>query len=190
MERKMLDYYPHVLRSYGEIKGVADSQQWLFERLWAAAERVFENQFVETMDDMGLTRWEHILGIRPKGTAMLEERRFAVLLKLNQAQLPYTYRSLRRYLGSVSSDFETRLNHNAYYLWLRVRLEGYRQRDELAGVLRQMLPANIVLFMRTEIPQEITGPRLCFASGVTVVKRHRHKAQAYRYKAQAYREGV
>ena len=45
-------------------------------------------------------------------------------------------------------------------------------------------------FMRTEIPQEITGPRLCFASGVTVVKRHRHKAQAYRHKAQAYREGV
>ena len=53
----MLDYYPHVLRSYGEIKGVADSQQWLFERLWAAAERVFENQFVEPMDDMGL-RWQ------------------------------------------------------------------------------------------------------------------------------------
>lgn len=180
MERKILDYYPHVLRDYREIKGIADGQQWLFDRLWAAAGRVFENQFVETMDDMGLARWERILGIRPKGTATLEERRFAVLLKLNQAQLPYTYRSLRRYLGSVSGDFETRLNHNAYYLWLRIRLEGYRQRDELAGVLRQMLPANIVLFVRTEIPQEINGPRLCFASGVTIIKRHRHKAAGVR----------
>lgn len=176
MERRMIEYYPHVLRDYREIKGIADGQQWLFERLWAAVERVFENQFVETMDDMGLERWERILGIRPKGTATLAERRFAVLLKLNQAQLPYTYRSLRRYLGSVSDDFETRLNHDAYYLWLRVRLEGYRQRDELAGALRQMLPANIVLFLRTEIPQEITGPRLCVASGVTVIKYHRHKA--------------
>lgn len=175
----MLDYYPHVLRDYREIRGIADGQQWLFERLWAAAERVFENQFVETMDGMGLERWEKILDIRPKGTAALAERRFQVLLRLNQAQLPYTYRSLRRYLASVSGDFETRLNHNAYFLWLRVRLEGYRQRDELAGVLRQMLPANIVLFMRTEIPQEITGPHLCFASGVTVIKHHRHKVQAY-----------
>lgn len=172
----MIEYYPHVLRDYREIKGVADGQQWLFGRLWAAVERVFENQFVETMDDMGLERWERILGIRPKGTATFPERRFAVLLKLNQAQLPYTYRSLRRYLGSVSGDFETRLNHGAYFLWLRVRLEGYRQRDELAGVLRQMLPANIVLFMRTEIPQNIAKPPLCAASGVTVVKYYRHKA--------------
>lgn len=171
----MLEYYPHVLREYREIKGIADGQQWLFGQLWAAVERVFENQFVETMDDMGLGRWERILAIRPKGTATLEERRFAVLLKLNQAQLPYTYRSLRRYLGSVSMEFETRLNHKAYYLWLRVRLEGYRQRDELSGVLRQMLPANIVLFMRTEIPQDTAKPPLCVAAGVTVVKRHRHK---------------
>lgn len=176
MERKMLEYYPRVLRDYREIKGIADGQQWLFEQLWAAVERVFENQFVETMDDMGLARWEKILGIHPKGVATLAERRFAVLLKLNQAQLPYTYRSLRRYLGSVSSDFETRLHHDSYYLWLRVRLEGYRQRDELAETLRQMIPANIVMFMRTEIPQKITGPRLCIASGVTVVKRHRHMA--------------
>ncbi len=182
----MLDYYPHVLRDYREIKGIADGQQWLFERLWDAVGRVFGNQFVETMDDMGLERWERILGIRPKGTATLEERRFEVLLKLNQAQLPYTYRSLRRYLGSVSNDFETRLDNNAYYLWMRIRLEGYRQRDELADVLRQMLPANIVLFLRTEIPQRLEQPPLCIASGVTVVKRHRHKAAS----VQAYESGV
>ncbi len=71
MEPKILDYYPHVLRSYREIKGVADSQQWLFNRLWAAAERVFENQFVETMDDMGLTRWERIWTIVNKKDTFL-----------------------------------------------------------------------------------------------------------------------
>lgn len=176
MERKMLEYYPHVLRDYREIKGIADGQQWLFSLLWAETERLLANQFVDTMDEMGLVRWERILDIHPKGTAALAERRFQVKLRLNQGQLPYTYRSLQRYLAAVSDDFETRIDHGAYFLWLRIRLEGYRQREELSGVLRQMLPANIGWFMRAEIPQEISGPQMCIASGVTVIKRHRHRA--------------
>lgn len=171
----MIEYLPHVLREYQEMKGIMDGQQWLFTLLWDEMERIFENQFIETADAGGLERWERMMQLYPKGSDSLEERCFRIKTKWNQGQLPYTYRTLQQYLATVSGDFETRVDHNAYALFLRVRLEGFRRRDALAEVLRKMIPANITFGMKTEIPQKIRQPQLTIVSGMRVTVRHRHK---------------
>lgn len=176
MQRKMIEYLPHVLREYREMKGITDGQQWLFTLLWSEVERVFLNQFIETADEYGIGLFERILKIHTKGTDTLEERRFRVKTKWNQGQLPYTYPFLQQYLGTISTDFETQLNRDLYELYLRIRLEGYSQRDELKSVLRKMIPANIVLNMRMEIPQKVGDPPLTIAVGAGTIVRHRHKA--------------
>ena len=175
MERKMIEYLPHILREYREYKGIADGQQWLFALLWAAMERVLMNQFIETADEVGIGRWEKILNITPKGTETLEERRFRIKSRVNQAQLPYTYRALQIYLSSVSEDFETVVDHNAYTLFLRITLAGYRQRDDLAAVLRLMIPANMVLIMQTWIPQNIKQPQFTLGTAMRTMVKHKHK---------------
>ena len=175
MEREIIDYFPQVLRGYREIKGIADGQQWLFNLLWDAAEEVFRNQYIETADEGGIRLFERILGIQPKGSETLEERRFRVLSRWNQAQLPYTYRSLRQYLASVSEGYETRLDANAYALYLRLRLAGYRQRDELLSILRRMIPANIAMTVQTDIPQRVEPPQLTILTGIHTMVSHNHK---------------
>ena len=175
MERNIIEYFPHVLRGYREIKGIADGQQWLFTLLWLAVEEVFRNQYIETADEDGLRLFERILGVQPKGTESLEERRFRVRSKWNQEHLPYTYRSLRQYLASMTLAFETRLDANAYALYLRLRLAGYRQRDELLEVLRKMIPANLTMTAQTDIPQEIKQPQLTIAAGMYTTVCHKHK---------------
>lgn len=175
MQRKMIEYLPHVLREYREMKGIMEGQQWLFTLLWSEVDRVFRNQFIETADEDGIRLFERILKIQPKGTDTLEERRFRVKAKWNQGQLPYTYPFLQQYLGTISEDFETKMDHDAYGLHLRIRLEGYRQRDEVNASLRRMIPANLTLTMQTEIPQKIRQPQLTIATGMQTMVRHRHK---------------
>ena len=176
MERNIIDYFPQVLRGYREIKGIADGQQWLFDLLWNATEEVFRNQYIETADEGGIRLFERILNIKPKGSETLEERRFRVLSRWNQAQLPYTYRSLRQYLASVSEGYETRLDANAYALYLHLRLAGYRQRDELLSILRKMIPANIAMTVQTDIPQRVEPPQLTIITGAYTTVSHRHRA--------------
>ena len=175
MQRKMIEYLPHVLREYREMKGITDGQQWLFTLLWSEVERIFLNQFIETADEYGIGLFERILKIYPKGTDTLEERRFRVRTKWNQGQLPYTYPFLQQYLGTISDDFETKLNHDIYELYLRIRLEGYQERDAVIDSLRRMIPANMMLTMKTDIPQRIRQPQLTLATATQTIVRHRHK---------------
>ena len=175
MQRKMIEYLPHVLREYREMKGITDGQQWLFTQLWSEVEKVFLNQFIETADENGIGMFERILKSYPKGTDTLEERCFRVKTKWNQGQLPYTYRFLQQYLGTISTDFETQLHPDLYELYLRIRLEGYRQRDEVEHSLRKMIPANMTLAMKTQIPQKTRQPQLTLAAATQTIVRHKHK---------------
>ncbi len=70
--------------------------------------------------------------LRRLGT--VQDRRDRILIKYLD-QLPYTYRTLLKYLATVSEDFTVTLNENAYDLYIRIRLEGYAQRDALAATL-------------------------------------------------------
>lgn len=175
MERNIIEYFPHVLRGYREFKGIADGQQWLFALLWASMERVFMNQFIETADEVGIGRWEKILKITPKGTDTLEERRFRVKSRVNQAQLPYTHRVFQIYLASVSDDYETSIDYDAYTLFIRITLDGYRQRDDLAAILRVMIPANIALIIQACIIQKIRQPQFTVGTAVRTIVKHKHK---------------
>ena len=101
---------------------------------------------------MGANAGKKILGLSVEPGDTLQDRRDRILIKYLD-QLPYTYRTLLKYLATVSEDFTVTLNENAYDLYIRIRLEGYAQRDALAATLGQMIPANLVLRLRTDIPQ-------------------------------------
>ena len=73
MERKLIDYLPYVIRDYAEFQGIMGSEQPEIEKAWNTTDDLLNNQFIPTAGNMGLSRWEKILGITPKGTDSLEE---------------------------------------------------------------------------------------------------------------------
>ena len=89
MDRKLINYLPYVVRDYAEFQGITGAEQPEFENAWAAVDDLLNNQFIKTAGNLGLSRWEKILGISPKGTDTLDDRRFRVLTRLNE-ELPYT----------------------------------------------------------------------------------------------------
>ena len=94
MDRKLINYLPYVVRDYAEFQGITGAEQPEVETAWAAADDLLANQFIKTAGNLGLSRWEKILGITPKGTDTLDDRRFRVLARMKEA-LPSTLPQLR-----------------------------------------------------------------------------------------------
>lgn len=145
MKRKLIDYLPLVLRPYREMLGITDGQQWLFNLLWDAIDRVFDNQFLESCDEYGISRWEGMLQITPKGTDNLEERRFRILAKLRE-QLPFTYRMLLQQLTVLCGEgnFTVSLLPYAYLLKVSVRLKNRKNIEAVRELLERMVPVNMI----------------------------------------------
>lgn len=87
MERKLIDYLPYAMRDFKEYEGIMESEQPEFDQAWNNADDLLNNQFISTAGNVGLSRWEKILEITPKGTDSLEDRRFRILTRINEELL-------------------------------------------------------------------------------------------------------
>ena len=147
------EYWPRYLQELIEFQQIANAEQPEFENAVSDVKSAADDFFLVSLSEYGCERWEKILGLSAAPGDTVQDRRDRILIKYLD-QLPYTYRTLLKYLATVSEDFTVTLNENAYDLYIRIRLEGYAQRDALAATLGQMIPANLVLRLRTDIPQD------------------------------------
>lgn len=123
MDRKLINYLPFVVRDYAEFKGITGAEQPEFELAWAAADDLLSNQFIHTAGNLGLSRWEKILEITPKGTDTLNDRRFRILARLNE-ELPYTLPQLRVILESLCGPGNFSADVTDYTLLVKVGVAG------------------------------------------------------------------
>jgi len=109
-----------------------------------AIEILLDNQFIQTLTEYGVGRWEKMLDIAPKATWTLDERRFAVLLRLAES-LPYTFRALERMLGELCGNDGYSLDLNGYSLGVKIALTAKNKVDEVRAMLRRVCPANLAI---------------------------------------------
>lgn len=168
------EYWPRCLQELIEFDQIANAEQPEFEMAVSDVRNAADDFFLVSLTEYGCQRWEAILGLSVAPGDTLQERRERILIRYLD-QLPYTYRTLLKYLSTVSEDFSVTLDENAYDLLVRIRLEGYSQRDALVATLGQMIPANLVLRMKTEIPQKIEPAQTAACSAMAVLNRHVYK---------------
>lgn len=144
MVRKLIEYLPPFIQKYREIKAIMDAEQVILVKTWEDAEALFANQFIQTATEDGIARYEKILGIIPKGTHTLDERRFNVLARMNE-QLPYTLESLHNMLSSLCGDdgYTLSLDSNAYALSVKLALSNESNIQAVMELLNKIVPANI-----------------------------------------------
>lgn len=169
-------YWPPFLQDLVEFNQIAGAEQPEFTKAVQDVRSAPDDFFLVSLSDYGCRRWEAILGLPVTPGASLEARREKIRIKYLD-QLPYTYRALLKYLGTVSENFAVRLDNDAYELFVRVTLNGYAQRDALVAVLGQMIPANLVLLTQTAIPQTVLRPALVTGAAVSTVVRHEHQPE-------------
>ncbi|MDI9469036.1 MAG: DUF2313 domain-containing protein [Bacillota bacterium] len=135
-------YLPDFLRE--DYKPILQAQQPELAEWCALMQRITANRNVDTADEEGIEIWERILGINPKGTDTLEDRRFRIRTRLFE-NLPYTMTKLRETLDSLAGPGMYTIQLTGYELTIRVSLRSENSYNDVQTYLNRVLPANIAI---------------------------------------------
>lgn len=173
MERRLIDYIPPVLQGVQEIQALTNAEQLEIERLWDAIEAALDDQFILSLSTAGAARWESILEIAPAGE--LEDRRIAILLALFN-KIPFTMKRLKELLSQITEGYRVELNADEYMLLMELQIPSEERRNVIRKMLRQKIPANLILDIIAAIPQKVEAAKLVAGAVMTGVHVHEHTA--------------
>lgn len=146
-ERNLIEYLPEFLRGVKEYQAILTfAEQPEMVALWEAEENALKDQFIVDATENGVSRWERVLGITPKGTDSLDVRKFSILARINE-QLPFTLTTLKEQLKSLCGEdgYEVNLDAKKYTLSVRVALTMESNFENVGLLLKRIIPANLVV---------------------------------------------
>lgn len=158
-EIDLVSYLPPFLAEFKEIAVALEAENPEFVLVWNAAEKVLKNEFIETADEYGISRFEKLLHIFPSTEDTLESRRARVQIRWFSS-IPYTWRVfIERLIAICGENNFTLTKHfiDGYLLELEISLELYGQIEELERLIETMFPCNIAFVAENSIP--------CFTEG-------------------------
>lgn len=167
MSKPLQDYLPPVLLTTCEFPLLCQGEQPEFDALAVGVTEVLDAQFVMSAPLRGIERYEKVFGLLAKDTATLDERRFAILSKMN-AQLPYTVRSLRRMLTALCGEdgYSLEIDHNQYTLFVKMPVSDLQKLQAVRDMLHIVVPANMVYLVVTWLMREAQAVTRLAAAGV------------------------
>lgn len=167
MSKPLQSYLPSVLLTTCEFPLLCQSEQPEFDMLVTSVAEVLDAQFVTTASLRGIERYEKIFGLIAKDSDTLEERRFAVLSKMN-AQSPYTVRSLKRMLTALCGEdaYSLEIDHDQYKLLVKLPVQEAQKLQAVRDMLHIVVPANMVCLVVTRLMRETQAVTRLAAAGV------------------------
>lgn len=148
-DRLLIDYLPQYVQEYQEIKEIMNTEQPEIDALWFSMESVFADQYILDATERGVCRWESMLGISPKDTDTLDERKFRILTRLNQ-ELPYTLTRLNEVLTTLcgANGFSIDVQAAKYHVEIKLAVGNHTNYEEVKKLLNKMLPANLTQYIK------------------------------------------
>lgn len=139
----LIRHFPNFLQSNRENILISQSLDAEFEILEIYKDKILNNAFVNDADVYGVTRFENVVNIVPTATQTLDDRKTAILTKMNE-QLPYTINKLRARLLEQCGygNFSVELEHLAYIL--RVKITIKQDYNAVCDIIESMIPCNLI----------------------------------------------
>ena len=144
----LIKYLPLFVAEYEEIQEITQSENPEFRLAIKKVSQAKENQFIISADEEGISRFERLLGIRPKDKTNLEDRRREILARWNDVSV-YTYKGLILRLNQLLGvgNYEIYPKFDDYELEIGFKINKNLDYDYYAGYLRKIIPANLDLLM-------------------------------------------
>lgn len=145
-EVDLVSYLPPFVAEYKETNLTLTAENPEFVLVWEAADRALKNEFIETADEYGISRFEKILHIFPMENETLESRKARVMAKWFM-HLPYTQRMLVKNLAMIcrDNDFRMYYQRGMYEIKIQVLIEPETELliEQVQQMLENFLPVNI-----------------------------------------------
>lgn len=141
----LVSYLPPFMADFKEISVTLEAENPEFVLVWKAADRVLQNEFIESADEYGISRFEKILNILPSTEDTLESRR-ANIKAVWFSKLPYTIRTLANSIEQLcGNDFEIKRENGLYTIYIKTHLRERGRIKKLKEFLDSTIPANIII---------------------------------------------
>lgn len=154
----LVSYLPPFMADFKEISVTLEAENPEFVLVWKAADRVLQNEFIESADEYGISRFEKILNILPSTEDTLESRRARVQARWFNT-IPYTLKAFLAKLVALcgDSDFTVTKEYEKYTIRILTNLELFGQVEELEHIIESMMPCNMIVISLNEIPCDAKG---------------------------------
>ena len=148
---ELLEYMPKFYEGVYEMEELLKAQGKALAANDKEQEQILDNQFIVTADETGVKAFEEQLGIVPKPTATLDERKQQIILESAPPQpltKNYLYASSINLLGmNVRFEIDTALRTVTAYATGNI---SAIQADSLRNWLYHILPVNMLLVVRID----------------------------------------
>ena len=139
----MLFDAPEIIRSIPDIKKIYEINADQETMLDASVNALFDDIFLETMDETKTARWEKMLSIIPLDTDTLSERRFRIQTRVLE-RMPYTHRVILRKLQTLCpGGVDWTVDTEKQLIIVRVALASKNMRADVDELLDNVLPLNM-----------------------------------------------
>ena len=146
-ERQLIDYLPPAERDIQEFNAILTlAEQPEISDSWDAVDNVLNDQFINDATENGVSRLEKIMGVVPKGTETLKERKFTLLTRTSERP-PFTIISLERQLKALCGEdnFEMIRDVERKILTVRVAVGAKHEINNVIELLERATPVNMII---------------------------------------------
>ena len=153
-EISVASYWPPFFHEYQELMQIAISQDIELQECLKVMESIHHNNYAYTADIVGLARFEKLLGIIVPENATLEDRRIAIIARLN-VRMPYTKRVLKRFLDNLvgTDGYTMSIDYANHKVTIKIELKRRNQVNAVNELLRKVLPANMLYDLQIRFNQ-------------------------------------
>lgn len=154
----LVSYLPPIMAEFQEYRATLEAENPEFVLVWNATDQVLQNEFIATADEYGISRFEQILNILPSKEDTLESRRSRVQTRWFNT-IPYTLKALLGKLIALcgENNFTVVKDYDHYKISIFTDLELFGQAEELDFTLDTMIPCNMIVVSRNNIPCNASG---------------------------------
>ena len=146
-DRTLIEYLPNFIRNIREIKAIMnDAEQPEIILSWEAIDTAFNDQFIFDASENAVLEWEKILGIVPKTSSTLDERKFTILARFNEGNV-FTEKTLNDFLKSLCGvGYKLEINYRMCIVKVGIGLEYEKHRDTIKETLKNIVPCNMYIY--------------------------------------------
>jgi len=146
MPANLINYLPDIYKGILEFNEIARVENISFDEFQSQVDKVFNNQFVLTMDEEGIKQYESRFGIKANmATESLEFRRQRILNRLVTAP-PFTFNYLKGRLNEIlgPGKWNAYIDYENFTLYLESSASNQGWFHEVQITMNQIKPAAIV----------------------------------------------
>lgn len=141
-EIHLIDRFPDYFKETKEIVAACEALDPEFNLLLGRLKASLNNISILTADERGVKRYEQWVGIPTNPYLPLEERRMAVIAKLNET-LPYTEIRLIKMLAAIAGWANFKYERHGAFVKVTLSNEAYYVINPVRDMLERILPMNL-----------------------------------------------